>query len=196
MVDVETKIIGVCGLGCIGKTYYCKNLLQTYEDDGKPRPVMLSLGAFFRETLGPAFFVHLDNPAAPAMTEHWVRNMVYFSIEMACHHKCDVIFDGFPRTDLQLEWLLLSSPASKRDLPVSLRLLYLKGQCAYDRRVRLRLLESKSESETSLIKERLLKDAALLSGLITKAKEMAAENKYYLDVEEVEYSHETTVDQI
>ena len=97
------NVIGVCGLGCVGKTHYCNKLLDDYRREEKPRPVVLSLGAFFRTTLGPCFFMNLDNPGAPAATEHWVRNMVWFAIETARTNECDCILDGFPRTKLQLD---------------------------------------------------------------------------------------------
>jgi len=180
-----TKVIGVCGLGCVGKTHYCRQLLRDYKEKKWPRPIVLSLGKFFRETLGPNFFVHLDSPAAPAVTEHWVHNMVYFSIDMAYTHGCDVILDGFPRTALQLEWLLLSSSASKYNLPITLRFLSTFSKEEYSHRVDLRCKESNLD-ETELLGKRLSKDAALLSGLLTAAKRTVG-NKNYLEIEEIEY---------
>ena len=185
----KTKVIGVCGVGCVGKSTYCQELLKIYKSENKPRPILLSLGTFFRNTIGPNFFVELDNPAAPQVTENWVRSMVHFSITTAYTYKRDVIFDGFPRTVLQLEWLMNSSHASKFDLPVTLRFLQTSEE-EHEARINLRLANccsiSDLEDEKSLVEIRMLKDAALYGSLLKGSQKMAAETEL-LSITTIDY---------
>lgn len=175
-----TKVICVVGVGCVGKSTYCKNLVK----GSKPRPVLLQAGRFFREAIGPTFFAELDNPAAPAQTESWVRNMVWHAIEFAHWHGRDVIIDAFPRTPDQFHWLMLSSPVSAHPLPVEIHTLFT-SEGVLDQRLAARRVES-SEEDLVLFEARVLKDAALMHGLTSAIEAAVGEHKYpELDVKVV-----------
>ena len=74
------RIICILGVAGVGKSTYCKELLKERVDG--PRPILLQMGKFFRETLGPEFFRDLDNPGAPEQTNHWVKRMVHNAVTL------------------------------------------------------------------------------------------------------------------
>ena len=160
------KVICVLGVGCVGKSTYCRKLLKNYAINGRPRPVLLQLGAFFRATLGPDFFTKFNNPSAPAETEPWVRNCVHNAMSIAWNSSIknkvdvDVILDGFPRTKEQLQWLMLSSHVSKKDVEVEVHILYA-DEVELEIRQRKRISENPDESK--LMAERIKSDYSLFT---------------------------------
>jgi len=178
------KIISVLGVGCTGKSTYCRKLLDNYEKDGKPRPLLLQLGAFFRTLYGPDFFKTLDNPAAPEVTEHWVRNNVSMAIQscydlshqgFGVNNDRDLILDAVPRTKEQFHWLMLSSPASRHNIPVEMRFLYVADEVLEKRlaeRVKL------NPEEKDLIFVRANKDLALHKGVVDEVAKAIREETY------------------
>ena len=167
-------MICILGVGCVGKSTYCKKLLDDYKLDGKPRPILLQLGEFFRTVYGPDFFKTLDNPAAPEVTEHWVRSNVNFAIQTCYNlsHPCgfkimadrDIILDAVPRTPAQFHWLMLSSTVSARNIPVEMRFLYVAEKVLEERQAERRTLNPK---ETGLLDARVEKDLALHKNVVS-----------------------------
>lgn len=170
------KVICVCGVGCSGKSYHCRKLLTEYELDRKPRPILLQQGEFFRVAFGPDFFKELDNPTAPTVVEHWVRNMVYFAINIGHELDRDVILDGFPRTPNQFDWLMLSSPVSNRHPKVEIRFIW-PAESVLESRIEERRI--KNPEEADLIGVRLVKDASLLSNLHSVVDKAITQNTYH-----------------
>ncbi len=159
------KIISLCGVTCVGKTTYAEKLVTEYVDS--KRPVCLNIGLFFRNTLGPRFFEELDNPTAPTVTEHWVRNMVHNAIELSYNSQRDVILDGFPRTKDQFYWLIHSSFASSRTISVELKF------CFVDEDIMRERMESRirqNPEEEVLLLRRNQKDVALLKDVYSEAR--------------------------
>ena len=171
----DRKMIGIIGPTCVGKSHYIRGLLRQAEGANANRPVVLSIGDFFRKALGPTFFSDLDNPAAPAETENWVRSMVHHSIMMAYFYGKVLITDCFPRTPLQLDWLMLSSGVSTYTFEVELIFLRFASKEQQERRIRERK-EANKDGESKLLDIRLAKDIALIDGLYTAAIAMEKEN--------------------
>lgn len=157
-----SNVICVCGVGCVGKSTYCDQLLERYQVERKLRPILLRPGKFFREVFGPDFFVKLDNPGAPAATEHWVRNLAYQAIQAGYDYDRDIILDGFPRTDRQFDWLMLSSLVATKRLGVEIRFLWTTEGA-----LNMRIAKKREDEPDAadLLDVRVLKDAALLSSL-------------------------------
>ena len=178
------KIISVLGVGCVGKSTYCQKLLDDCEMEGKPRPLLLQLGAFFRTVYGPEFFKTIDNPAAPEVTEHWVRNNVSMAIQ-SCYDLChqgfgvnadrDLILDAVPRTTDQFHWLMLSSPASDKHIPVEIHFLYVADE-VLEKRFSERL--ALKPAEAGLTKARMEKDLALHRGVVDEVAKAIREETY------------------
>ena len=160
------KVICVLGVGCVGKSIYCRKLLKNYVSAGRPRPVLLQLGAFFRATLGPDFFTKLDCPTAPVEIEPWVKNCVHNAMSLAWNNSVknkvdtDMILDGFPRTKEQLQWLMLSSWVSKHSIDVEVHILYT-DEVELEIRQRKRISENPDESK--LMAERIKSDYSLFT---------------------------------
>lgn len=169
------KLICVCGVGCSGKSYHVDEILKEYKEQEKPRPLVLKLGEFFRIVFGVDFFVHLDNPSAPAETEHWVRNLVSIIIDNGVSYSRDVILDGFPRTTLQFEWLIYSSPASKFQPDIEV-VFILPPEGILDDRIKERIIFDPDGYE--LIEARIIKDGALLHGVYTSVESAITHEKY------------------
>lgn len=188
------KVICMLGVGCVGKSTYCQKLLDDYEQEGKTRPLLLQLGAFFRTLYGPEFFKTLDNPAAPTVTEHWVRNNVSMAIR-TCYDLShqgfgvntdrDLIIDGVPRTKDQFHWLMLSSPAGIKHIPIEMRFLYAADEVVEERlRERMRL----NPEEVNLIAIRATKDLALHKSVVEEVAKAIYEETYpNLTTKEVNY---------
>jgi len=188
------KIICVLGVGCVGKSTYCRKLLDDYKAKCKPRPLLLQLGSFFRTVYGSEFFKTLDNPAAPEVTEHWVRNNVSMAIQ-SCYdlsHRGfgvnadrDLILDAVPRTKDQFHWLMLSSPAANNNIPVEIYFLYVADE-VLEKRFAERLALKPDEAD--LTKARMEKDLALHKSVVSEIME-AIRNETYpkLTMKEVNY---------
>lgn len=188
------KIICVLGVGCAGKSTYCKKLLDDYEAVNKPRPLLLQLGTFFRTVYGPEFFKTLDNPTAPVVIEHWVRNNVSMVINMCydlshrdfgVNNDRDLILDAFPRTKDQFHWLMLSSPAGVKNIPVEMCFLYVADEV-----LKHRIAERKKLNieEADMIDARAAKDLALHGGVVSEVnKAMLGETYSTLTTVEIGY---------
>lgn len=173
--DMATRVICVCGTTCVGKGHYCEQLIEDYRARCMPRPVLLQQGKFFRNTLGPEFFEKLDEPDAPAVTEHWVRSLITFSVTIAVNNQRDVILDGFPRTPLQFDWLMLSSEAATLNLSIDMRFLWA-AEGAIEDRVQKRLREDPSEEK--LLVARLKRDATQLAAVYSVVKNAEKQHVY------------------
>lgn len=179
------KIQCIIGVGGVGKTTYCDQLVANAEAKGQPRPFLLKIGHFFREFFGPNFFTPLDNPTAPAITEFWVREMVDKAIqtvyEISASKDFGVLYgetlliDGFPRTREQIHWLMLSSFASTRSIPVHITALYVSDE-VHNERLNKRKMENPMEAD--LVEKRATKDVALLIGVTQELKNLRSEGKY------------------
>lgn len=178
------KIVSVLGVGCVGKSTYCKKLLDDYKKEGKPRPLLLQLGAFFRTVYGPDFFNTLDNPAAPAVTEHWVRNNVSMAIQscydlghrgFSVNEDRDLILDAVPRTKDQFHWLMLSSPAGVKNIPIEIHFLYVAGEILEQRTAERR---AKNPEESDMIDIRASKDLALHKSVVDEVAKAVREGTY------------------
>jgi len=153
--------ICVLGVTCSGKSTYCEKLKDDYADRDRPRPILLRMGRFFRDTIGPDFFAELDSPAAPDATEMWVRNMVWNAQTFAYNYKRDIIIDGFPRTKEQFEWFMLSSLVGSKNSPVEI--VYLSvAEGVLESRINRRRVDCVSSASMRLLDARVKKDAALM----------------------------------
>jgi adenylate kinase family enzyme len=188
------KIICVLGVGCVGKSTYCRKLLDDYKAAGKQRPLLLQLGTFFRTLYGPDFFKTLDNPTAPEVTEHWVRNNVSMAIQ-TCYELShqgfdiqsdrDLVIDAVPRTKDQFNWLMLSSPAGVKDIPVEIHFLYIADE-VLERRIDER--NKLHPDEVALTNARMKKDLALHKGVVEEVIKAINEKKYpLLTMKEINY---------
>lgn len=184
------KVICVIGVGCTGKSTYCKKLLDDYAKAGKARPLLLQLGPFFRVVFGPDFFKTLDNPAAPAVTEHWVRNNVDKIIEMAYQlnsgkpeMECrDVILDAVPRNVGQLHWLVLSSAIASHSIPLEIKTMYVAEEVL---ETRMRARRELDPAGAGLTDERAKKDLALHKEVLRAMADARINQKF--SFEEVNY---------
>ena len=176
------KVICVLGVTCSGKTTYIKNLLETEYKD-KKRPVTLHHGKFFRETLGPETFSGLSEPDAPEMTERWVRNMITHASEIAYFNDRDLIIDGFPRTVVQVDWLLLSSMVSIRSLPVEFRFIWPDEEILKER------INKRIESDPdglALLSRRIEIDATMVCKVFDFIKDQYSKKYEKLTIMEIE----------
>lgn len=190
------KIISVLGVGCVGKSTYCKKLLDDYKKEGKPRPLLLQLGAFFRTVYGPEFFNTLDNPAAPAITEHWVRNNVSTAIQscydlshrgFSVNEDRDLIIDAVPRTKDQFHWLMLSSPAADKNISVEIHFLYVAEE-VLEQRIAKRKALALNPEESSMIDVRVGKDLSLHKSVVDEVAKAVREGTYpKLTTMEIDY---------
>lgn len=156
------RVMCILGVGCAGKSTYCDSLLEQYNINRQPRPILLQPGKFFRRTFGPDFFKNLDSPGAPAATESWVRNMVHHAITAGKDYGRDVILDGFPRTPGQFHWLMNSSVVATTSIPVKMFLLQI-AEGALDTRISKR--KEEYPDEVGLTDERIRKDAGLYANM-------------------------------
>ena len=162
-------IKAICGVGCVGKTTYANKLLSEYKNKNLPRPVVLRVGKFLRETLGSDFFTKLTVPGAPEETANWVKSLVYNAILMGYQYSRDVILDGFPRTKEQFEWLMYSSIVSTKTIEVEIDFLWT-ADGIIEERIAKRTKENPDEKD--LIIARIHSDAAMLSTLWSTAKDI------------------------
>lgn len=181
-----TKIICVLGVTCTGKSRYCEDLRDSYRgesDDDRPLPLLLQMGRFFRNTIGPDFFVELDSPAAPHATECWVRNMVYNAQTFAFNYGRDLIIDGFPRTSEQFDWLMLSSLAADKQFPVEIVHLTV-AEGVFQSRMGARA--AKEPKQAALLEVRAKKDVALLTRVHNSIKEAISNHSHpHLTLKEI-----------
>jgi len=98
------KIISVIGTTGVGKTTYCEKLIGSYPKDNPP--MLVRMGKIFRGIFGEVFFVDQNNPATSEATESLARSLVYYLIQIGLRHDKDMVLDGFPRSLLQLKYLL------------------------------------------------------------------------------------------
>lgn len=178
--------ICVLGVTCSGKSTYCQELRDGYVRDNKPLPVLLQMGRFFRNTIGPGFFAELENPAAPDATECWVRNMVYNAQTFAFNYDRDLIIDGFPRTPEQFDWLMLSSLVSSKNQPVKIVSVSVSKD-TIEHNINTRKTQNPEQVDLDLLVARVKKDAAMMSRVHNAITEAALKNQYpNLTFEEVQ----------
>ena len=184
------KVMCIIGVGCTGKSTYCKKLLDDYSKSKKPRPLLLQLGVFFRTVFGPDFFKTLDNPSVPAITENWVRSNVDMCITTAyqlnagkplVEHR-DVIIDGVPRNPGQVYWLLLSSAINRHHIPLEIKALYAAEETI---EIRIAARKELNPNEAELIDERQRKDVAMHQSVLKALGE--GELKGVFTFEEINY---------
>ena len=177
------KLICVCAVSCAGKSTYVNAIsgkgceYDTEEFTGGREPIVLSLGIIFREALGDGFFADRQRPHAPDITNNVVKSMVFEFTKMAYESERDIIVDGFPRTDLQVQWLLLSSFASMRAIDIEVRFLY-PDECELVNRRRQRLNLCDGENSRKALEQRFVSDRAMFIQVFNEVLKSVKSGKF------------------
>ena len=183
MKDGTLKVICLLATACTGKTTYMNSIAGVKYKDYKPefdsehRPVTLSMGNFFRETLGSEFFIGRDTPCAPYITNDWAKNLMHRAMEMAHINNRDMITDGFPRTEEQLKWLLNSSYVSSNNVMVEIRFLFA-DEVELSKRQAERLSKCTSDVDRKFLQERMNKDRSSFIQVQQGVKRMLESGDY------------------
>ncbi|MCK5612600.1 hypothetical protein KAR91_62590 [Candidatus Pacearchaeota archaeon] len=178
----KPKMICLCAAACIGKTTYMNGIAglnDKYPSEYIPeeRPLTLSLGGFFRETLGAEFFKDMKNPGSPQATENWVKTMVHHALEMGRNFNRDLISDAFPRNVQQLKWLLHSSYASNHTIGIEIRFLYV-DELVHGVRLKQRLDACKTKDECEFLRQRHETDRHGVVSVFEEASKMIKSKAY------------------
>lgn len=186
----NVKVICLNAVACSGKTIYMNGIAglnDKYPSEyDEYRPITLSMGGFFRETLGVEFFKDLPNPSAPEITDNWVKSMMHHALTIGYYANKDIIIDSFPRKPHQLQWLMNSSFASIKNIKVEMRFLYVGDDEVHKDRIALRLADCKTNDEKDFLRQRIKSDVAVTVEVYELTKKMIASGNYkYLSLKEV-----------
>lgn len=143
----------VLGVSCVGKGHFIENAIK--ECDVENRPVVLQHGKFFRNTLGPEFFLSQPNPQAPEITEPLVRNMVHECARIAHLSKKNLIVDGFPRTKEQVQWVINSSKLRDWNFQLVFLFLHCDADILLERMRKRRELEGSGSEALTMERHRV-----------------------------------------
>lgn len=89
----------VLGPICSGKSHYISSKFSCEEQ------VVVRIGKFLRESIGLSAMAKDPSPNVCMVTEDWVRKHVSGAMYCARELKRDVVFDGYPRSVEQVEFL-------------------------------------------------------------------------------------------
>lgn len=153
MERFQMDVICVLGVGCVGKSTYCKSLCNEI-GNGEPKSILLQPGKVLREALGESFFLQFAESGSPEATDRWVKSLFTDAVILGMEYKMHLVVDGFPRNERQIIWMLTSSMAQNYNVKFDFRFLHCNADVLHERIESRIKTHSNPEVEKQLIQRR------------------------------------------